>query len=73
MIIFRCIQYYFGTKSKFECFLANDNSKGQLILSGKHDELNKFAILLKEKKIKNIKLPVSAPFHCELMKEATIS
>ena len=57
---------------KIKCYLANDNSKGQLILSGKHDELNKFAILLKEKKIKNIKLPVSAPFHCELMKEATI-
>ena len=57
---------------RIKCFLANDNSKGQLILSGKHDELNKFAILLKEKKIKNIKLPVSAPFHCELMKEATI-
>ncbi len=57
---------------RIKCFLANDNSKGQLILSGKHDELNKFAILLKEKKIKNIKLPVSAPFHCELMKEASI-
>ena len=28
--------------------------------------------MLKEKKIKNIKLPVSAPFHCELMREATI-
>ena len=26
----------------------------------------------KEKKIKNLKLPVSAPFHCELMREATI-
>ena len=55
-----------------KCYLANDNSKGQLILSGKNDALNKFATLLKEKKIKNIKLPVSAPFHCELMKEATI-
>ena len=57
---------------KIKCYLANDNSKGQLILSGKNDALNKFATLLKEKKIKNIKLPVSAPFHCELMKEATI-
>ncbi len=55
-----------------ECFLANDNSNGQLILSGKIDELDKFSSLLKEKKIKNIKLPVSAPFHCELMREATI-
>tara|TARA_Y100000590_G_scaffold331042_1_gene376120 strand:+ start:2464 stop:3390 length:927 start_codon:yes stop_codon:yes gene_type:complete len=55
-----------------KCFLANDNSKGQLILSGKNIELDKFALLLKEKKIKNIKLPVSAPFHCELMRTATI-
>ena len=54
------------------CFLANDNSNGQLILSGKNTDLDKFALLLKEKKIKNIKLPVSAPFHCELMRSATI-
>jgi len=57
---------------KITCYLANDNSKGQLILSGKNIELNKFASLLKEKGIKNIKLPVSAPFHCELMRDATI-
>ena len=57
---------------KIKCFLANDNSKGQLILSGRNDELDKFATLLKEKKIKNIKLPVSAPFHCELMRDATL-
>tara|TARA_B100000029_G_scaffold247972_1_gene244906 strand:- start:6679 stop:7605 length:927 start_codon:yes stop_codon:yes gene_type:complete len=55
-----------------KCFLANDNSKGQLILSGRNAELEKFVLLLKEKKIKNIKLPVSAPFHCELMRTATI-
>ena len=54
-----------------KCFLANDNSKGQIILSGKNDELDKFSSILKENKIKNIKLPVSAPFHCELMSEAT--
>ena len=61
-------------KDNFEnikCFLANDNSKGQLILSGKNIDLNNFALILKEKKIKNIKLPVSAPFHCELMNLAT--
>ena len=55
-----------------KCFLANDNSNGQLILSGKNVELDKFATLLKEKRIKNIKLPVSAPFHCELMRTSTI-
>ena len=56
-----------------KCFLANDNSIGQLILSGKNSELEKFEKILKEKKIKNIKLPVSAPFHCELMGKATIT
>tara|TARA_B100002051_G_scaffold170188_1_gene160894 strand:- start:962 stop:1888 length:927 start_codon:yes stop_codon:yes gene_type:complete len=54
-----------------KCYLANDNSNGQLIVSGKNMELEKFSNLLKEKKIKNIKLPVSAPFHCELMRPAT--
>ena len=53
-------------------YLANDNSKGQIILSGKNSDLSSFSILLKEKKIKNIKLPVSAPFHCELMRNATL-
>ena len=55
-----------------ECFLANDNSLGQVILSGKNNNLENFAKILKEKKIKNIKLPVSAPFHCKLMKNATL-
>ncbi len=57
---------------KIKCYLANDNSNGQLIISGNNVELDKFSKLLKEKKIKNIKLPVSAPFHCELMRDATI-
>ena len=57
--------------NNIECYLANDNSIGQLILSGKNIELDKFSSLLKEKKIKNIRLPVSAPFHCGLMREAT--
>ena len=34
-------------------------------------DLDKFSALLKEKKIKNIRLPVSAPFHCSLMSKAT--
>ena len=57
--------------NKIKCYLANDNSKGQSILSGRNEELEKFSLVLKEKKIKNIKLPVSAPFHCELMRSAT--
>ena len=57
---------------KTKCYLANDNSNGQVILSGKNSDLDKFSENLKKNKIKNIKLPVSAPFHCELMKNATI-
>ena len=30
-----------------------------------------FSETLKQKKIKNIKIPVSAPFHCKLMNKAT--
>ena len=56
---------------KFKCFVANDNSLGQVVVSGNLNDLNKFSDELKRNKIKNIKLPVSAPFHCELMKSAT--
>ena len=51
--------------------IANDNSEGQIVLSGKTDDLDKLIIILKENTIKNIKLPVSAPFHCSLMSKAT--
>ena len=51
--------------------IANDNSEGQIVLSGKMDDVDKFILLLKENSIKNIKLPVSAPFHCRLMNKAT--
>ena len=51
--------------------IANDNSEGQIVLSGKTDDLDKLILILKENLIKNIKLPVSAPFHCKLMNKAT--
>ena len=51
--------------------IANDNSDGQIVLSGKNIDLAKLSLILKKDKIKNIKLPVSAPFHCSLMKKAT--
>ena len=35
------------------------------------DDLDKLIIILKENMIKSIKLPVSAPFHCNLMSKAT--
>ena len=58
-------------KNKYECFIANDNSEGQVVVSGKTDDIDKFSLDLKSNNIKNIKLPVSAPFHCNLMKKAT--
>ncbi len=61
----------FDNKEKFKCYVANDNSIGQVVISGNINELNKFSEELKIHKIKNIKLPVSAPFHCELMKSAS--
>jgi len=51
--------------------IANDNSEGQIVLSGKTDDLDNLTLILKENSIKNIKLPVSAPFHCNLMNKAT--
>ena len=58
-------------KNKYECFIANDNSNGQMVVSGNNNEIEKFILDLKSNSIKSIKLPVSAPFHCKLMKKAT--
>ena len=58
-------------QNNFEAQVANDNSDGQIVLSGKTKDLQILSEFLKEKKIKNIKLPVSAPFHCSLMSKAT--
>jgi [acyl-carrier-protein] S-malonyltransferase len=59
-------------KTKYECYIANDNSLGQIVLSGKIEDLEKMMVDLKAANIKNIKIPVSAPFHCELMNKATL-
>ena len=58
-------------KNNFFVQIANDNSEGQIVLSGKNQDLNKLIEILKLNNIKNIKLPVSAPFHCKLMSKAT--
>ena len=58
-------------KNKYSCYIANDNSIGQIVVSGKIDSIDYFSQDLKKNKIKYIKLPVSAPFHCPLMKNAT--
>ena len=56
---------------EFQCYVANDNSNGQIVVSGKINSLEKLQTELKKKQIKFVKLPVSAPFHCPLMKKAT--
>jgi len=58
-------------QNNFNAEIANDNSDGQIVLSGKTKDLQILSEFLKDKKIKNIKLPVSAPFHCNLMSKAT--
>ena len=58
-------------KENFKAQIANDNSEGQIVLSGKTEDLDKLIQILKNSSIKNIKLPVSAPFHCDLMNNAT--
>ena len=60
-----------NNKNNFLAEIANDNSEGQIVLSGKIKDLEKLSAVLKVNKIKNIKLPVSAPFHCSLMNKAT--
>ena len=58
-------------QNNFKAQIANDNSNGQIVVSGKNSDLESLITILKSKTIKNIKLPVSAPFHCELMNKAT--
>ncbi len=58
-------------ENNFKVQIANDNSDGQIVLSGKNKDLDYLSKILKNNKIKNIKLPVSAPFHSSLMNKAT--
>ena len=58
-------------RNNFIAQIANDNSEGQIVLSGRNSDIEKLIKVLKSKNVKNIKLPVSAPFHCQLMNNAT--
>ena len=58
-------------KNDFMAQIANDNSEGQIVLSGRNSDIEKLIHVLKSKNVKNMKLPVSAPFHCKLMNNAT--
>ena len=59
-------------ENNFIVQIANDNADGQTVLSGTNNNLAKLSDVLKSNNIKNLKLPVSAPFHCALMKKATL-
>ena len=52
------------------CEIANDNSNSQVVVSGKKTAIEILSENLKKKRKKGILLPVSAPFHCSLMKKA---
>ncbi len=50
------------------CEIANDNSVGQIVISGHREAIERAIELAKAKGAKRaISLPVSAPFHCSLM------
>jgi [acyl-carrier-protein] S-malonyltransferase len=53
------------------CEVANDNDPGQVVLSGAKDAIERAVAMAKDHGIKRgVLLPVSAPFHCSLMKPA---
>ena len=57
--------------NSYECYVANDNSQLQVVVSGLKKDIELLSNDLSKKKIKNIKLNVSAPFHCKFMKPAS--
>src|SRR5947207_1049647 len=53
------------------CVVANDNAPGQVVISGTSRTVERAADMAKAKGARRaIPLPVSAPFHCPLMKPA---
>jgi [acyl-carrier-protein] S-malonyltransferase len=53
--------------------VANDNSVGQIVISGHKEAVDRAIALAAERGIKKaIMLPVSAPFHCPLMAPAAL-
>ena len=54
-----------------QCELANDNSDGQVVISGAKETVEVACAVASEKGAKRaLMLPVSAPFHCSLMQPA---
>lgn len=53
------------------CEAANDNSEGQIVVSGHKEAVERAVALASEQGAKRaVMLPVSAPFHCALMEPA---
>lgn len=53
------------------CSVANDNSDGQIVISGTRTAIERAIIIAKDKGVKRaLMLDVSAPFHCALMAPA---
>ena len=52
------------------CAVANDNAPGQVVVSGSTGAVERAAKLAGEQGLRAMMLPVSAPFHCALMKPA---
>lgn len=53
------------------CTAANDNDPGQVVISGQKAAVERAVVLAKEAGAKRaVMLPVSAPFHCSLMRPA---
>ena len=58
-------------ETKKVCGVANDNSPGQVVVSGAKDAVERAIAIAAEQGVKrSVMLPVSAPFHCALMQPA---
>lgn len=60
-----------ANETKLVCGVANDNSPGQVVVSGAKEAVERAIAIATEQGVKrSIMLPVSAPFHCALMQPA---
>jgi [acyl-carrier-protein] S-malonyltransferase len=58
-------------ETKQVCGVANDNSPGQVVVSGAKEAVERAIAIATEQGVKrSVLLPVSAPFHCALMQPA---
>ena len=54
------------------CDIANDNAPGQVVLSGNAEAVERAVALARERGVRRaVTLPVSAPFHCSLLRPAS--